>query len=124
MAFSCSIIADSPSKERAMGSPTSRAEVVTTQTTLPATLLVDLSAEAARESFVEIEWRVDGGIMSRRAERRSRRDSESGACREVVEAEEREDVEEAAEEVGEAYGERPAASLSSTISTLTYNHKP
>jgi hypothetical protein len=103
---------------RARGRPMRRADVVTTQMTFPANLLVRLTKEAVFETLETTEWRVVGGTMSLSAARRSRRDSSSTGVSDSTEEMEME--EEVREEAGEMYGEGLACgSFSSTMCTLT-----
>ena len=68
--------------------------MVTIQTRLPASFPPLLRKEAEAAILEEMEWRVEGGTMSTRAEMRSRRDSWSGASESTESSETEEDVRE------------------------------
>ena len=81
MLYSCSMAVScwSSAKDRAKGTPKKRAEVVMTQVALP---LKEMAVQAALETVLalaEIQPRVVGGMMSRRAYRRSVKVSSRGS---------------------------------------------
>ena len=83
-ALSCSIIICSSLYASAHGTPSNSALVLTTHSVFPPIISPDLTHEDAVLYFEAKERRVEAGIMSWRAEMRSRRDS-SGS-REAMES--------------------------------------
>lgn len=64
ISFSCATILDSSSTARAKGRPTKRADVVTTQPSLPSKRLPVKAYDVVVLKEDEMDRRVDGGMMS------------------------------------------------------------
>lgn len=71
ISFSMSTTCCSSAKARAQGTPRSRALVLSTNRALPPKPSVEVTADVAVETTEQMALRVVGGMMSRRATRRS-----------------------------------------------------
>jgi hypothetical protein len=92
ISFSCATIFASSSRLNASGKPTKSAEVVTTQTMFPTSTPPRLMTVAVLDNLEEMEWRVEGGMMSTSAARRSKTVSSADSSEEMEESDSADDV--------------------------------